>query len=163
MRDHERTLQTMKWAARFIALITVVLILAGCGKPTDPTASTEREMYIEAETVRYGQIELDRTLDVSFTDARHMVPTIEDPNVKAPAAGWVSLQGFKITYWRPWVNDERYGRVDLEWTAAHEVCHFITGSKHDAAHAMCNLGLWQRTHGYTVAPSAVLCHSGQGE
>lgn len=146
---HERTMQTMKWALLLSVLVGAAWGACGCGLFKSPTASDEPELhpneiliteYVQCYAEYFGLKEVW----VDFWEHGQHVDCSEDHGEGAmcPIAGHAHIVGRGVSFWGPWVRGEAsHVPPDLEWAAAHEVCH-LTGLWDEAATKLCTELVW---------------------
>ena len=149
---HERTLQTMRWASLIISLIAVGVALAGCKSPTAPDEpSHPNEILITEHTQCYadhfhlGKITVSFFEKARWADCSDWLGNDEngDP-MECMVAGGAYPFSRHAEYYGPWVRHELEGPPpELEWTAAHEVCH-MTGTWSEDAAIKCAAIAWDQ-------------------
>lgn len=154
---HERTMQTMRWASLIISLIAVAVALSGCGLLKSPTAPEDKvlhpnEILITEHTQCYadhfhlGKITCSFFEDERWADCSDWWGYDEngDP-IECMVAGGAYPFSRHAEYYGPWVRGELpdIPNPDLEYTAAHEVCH-MTGTWSETAAMHCAAIAWDQ-------------------
>jgi len=149
---HERTLQTLKWAALLSILVAAAWGACGCNAlPTSSTAVLEphpNELLIIAYTQCYADYYHLGEIDVFFWEFKEEVECSDDHGKDAmcPVAGRAYHGHRRVGYWGPWVRGETiFVPPDLEWSAAHEVCH-LAGAFTEAAAKRCAEIVWDQAN-----------------
>ena len=126
MKDHERTMQTLRLAALYILGATILYFGLGCGSsPAAPRAPTEKESFVIERAAFYAErLGLEFEVEVVFHDERRD---------GYDAWAWPS----SVHFFRGFV--EATDRASLSLTVAHEVCH-VAGFGDDAE-ASCAWGI----------------------
>lgn len=126
----------------------------GCGRASATTsieAQTELEILAIAETARISSI-AGQSVSGVITTHRY-VQSDEVCKQFGLSSGCVAFAWYDgqigrgargTVYWyKDRVNGPDSGRDAIVWSAAHEVCHSVTGFGHDDRHAICNLALYK--------------------
>ena len=151
-----------KLALYCLALFTVALWLLGCGllkSPTAPNPTHPNEILIIEHTQCYADYFRLGKITVSFFEEEQQVncyPLRYDENgdpVQCFKAGGAWPFSRHARYYGPWVRgelvDHLFSSQDLEFVAAHEVCHM--------------LGIWNEVKAWKCAENAwsrAECHEG---
>lgn len=127
-------LRVLMWFLFWVFMGYLFFSIVGCGNGS-PLSSTEighpnEEMIVAWSECYYAYFGLEEklhgSLTVAFTDERRVVPCpshMQNPPEECIAAGWAAPGTRLIHYYRPWVRSNDRNAWDLQYTAAHEVCH----------------------------------------
>lgn len=123
----------------FFLLAAGYLSLSGCAKqgPTAPTPLHPYEVIIVAHTECFAEFMEWSTPDIFFTDNPVDVECVIDGEKRmCPSAGRAYIGYNRVVYWGAWVRGEAgpdwgWSLGDLEWVAAHEVCHLALATANE--------------------------------
>ncbi len=120
--------------------LAILAIFIGSCRSWSPTAAeSAQELFVVAETARFSGI-AKQNVRGEISTWLYMLNCL-DGTPGCRAFGWYvgdygpGAKGVAYFY-QPDVNAAEDSA--LSWAASHEVCHSITGPKHDARHAECN-------------------------
>jgi hypothetical protein len=140
----ERQYQTLKWAMLLSLVVGAAWGTLGCKSPTAPTHDHPNEVRITAYTQCYAKHFGLGRVEVTFWEHGRYVDCSADygPGAQCPVAGTGMPNSRKVSYWGPWVRGEAsHIPPELEWAAAHEVCH-LTGLWDEKQTETCGRLVW---------------------
>jgi hypothetical protein len=141
----------------------IAILLGGCGvSPTSPTPTHPNEILITQHTQCYANYFKLGTITVSFFEDERLVDCSADwgydedgDPLMCQIAGAAYPGSRHAEYYGPWVRGETdtTREPDLEWAAAHEVCHMAGTWDEDQAKKCAELA-WPRAQCHEGHPRA---------